>query len=48
MSNSTGWIVAVIILLAVIAVGAFVWTQNNSSKGTGAKIETVLPIGGGR
>jgi multidrug resistance efflux pump len=49
MSNSTGWIIAVVVLLLVIAGGAFFWLQYNASPNTsGAQIETNLPLGGNR
>ncbi|MBX4198332.1 hypothetical protein KW782_03300 [Candidatus Parcubacteria bacterium] len=44
MSNSIGWIIGVIILLLVIAGGAFLWVENNSNT-TRASIKTNLPIG---
>ncbi|MDQ3014967.1 MAG: hypothetical protein M3Q73_03825 [bacterium] len=48
MSNSTGWAVAVVILLLLIAGGAYMWVQSNADEpGTNANIETVLPLGGG-
>lgn len=48
MSQSTGWAVAVIILLLLIAGGAYMWVQNNADEpGVKANIETVLPLGGG-
>ncbi len=45
MSNSMGWIIAIVILLGVIVGGAYLWMENNS-KNAGAKIETTLPLGG--
>lgn len=48
MSNSTGWAVAVVILLLLIAAGAYMWVQSNSDEpGVKTNIETVLPLGGG-
>jgi uncharacterized protein YxeA len=45
MSNSIGWIIGVIVLLLVIACGAYLWSQSDSDN-TGASVEMNLPLGG--
>jgi hypothetical protein len=45
MSNSIGWVIAIVILLGVIIGGTYLWMQNNSNK-TGATVQTILPLGG--